>query len=85
MLQIRDAVRDELGDQEQLDRRRRELNKYFVIEKSRDGKATAYRLVASKAAALDDPEASISEEGPRRGAECREVRDVRGEPRPRTG
>lgn len=42
----------ELGGHEQLDRRRRELNRYFVVEHSRVGKETFYRLVDAKPAVL---------------------------------
>lgn len=49
MLEIRDELEGELGEQEQLDRRRRELNRYFVIERSRTGRDTGYRLLARKA------------------------------------
>jgi len=37
-----------LGSQEQLDRRRRELNRYFVIAKTSQGTETRYRLTARK-------------------------------------
>lgn len=54
MRQIRDRV-GEIGDNEQLDRRRRYLNKHFVIDKvwrprgdGRPGKEIAYRLIARK-------------------------------------
>jgi 5-methylcytosine-specific restriction endonuclease McrA len=47
MQEIRDRL-GELGDQEQLDRRRRELNRYFVIERVRSGHETAYLLAAAK-------------------------------------
>jgi 5-methylcytosine-specific restriction endonuclease McrA len=49
MLEIRDRLAGELGDQEQLDRRRRELNKYFVIERANSGRQTTYRLTDRKA------------------------------------
>lgn len=39
-----------IGTQEQLDRRRRELNRYFVIERVRDGVGTRYRLSDTKTA-----------------------------------
>jgi 5-methylcytosine-specific restriction endonuclease McrA len=54
MREIREELA-EIGTQEQLDRRRRELNRYFEIERVRDGIDTRYRLVAEKvrAAALD--------------------------------
>jgi 5-methylcytosine-specific restriction endonuclease McrA len=44
-------IREELahiGTQEQLDRRRRELNRYFEIEKVGSGAATGYKLVRAK-------------------------------------
>jgi 5-methylcytosine-specific restriction endonuclease McrA len=47
MREIRDRLPD-LGSQEQLDRRRRELNRYFVIEKPRGGLETRYLLVRIK-------------------------------------
>jgi 5-methylcytosine-specific restriction endonuclease McrA len=47
MRQIRDRLED-VGLHEQLDRRRRELNRYFVIEHVRGGRETAYRLIARK-------------------------------------
>jgi 5-methylcytosine-specific restriction endonuclease McrA len=37
-----------IGTQEQLDRRRRELNRYFVIEHATEGRETSYMLVARK-------------------------------------
>jgi 5-methylcytosine-specific restriction endonuclease McrA len=52
MRQIRDALAH-IGTQEQLDRRRRELNRYFAIEKVGAGAATAYRLVGTKPRPLD--------------------------------
>lgn len=48
MLEIRRRLGDQVGEQEQLDRRRRDLNSCFVIEKSRQGKETSYRLVGVK-------------------------------------
>lgn len=48
MLQIRDLLGGVVTDQEQLDRRRRDLNRYFVIEKTRTGRDTYYRLVGRK-------------------------------------
>lgn len=48
MREIRDAL-PQLGSQEQLDRRRRELNRYFLIERPRGGVETRYRLVRPKA------------------------------------
>lgn len=47
MREIRDKLAH-IGTQEQLDRRRRELNRYFVIEKIGSGAGTAYRLVGMK-------------------------------------
>jgi 5-methylcytosine-specific restriction endonuclease McrA len=47
MRQIRERL-TEIGTQEQLDRRRRELNRYFEIEHVRQGTETAYRLVRQK-------------------------------------
>ena len=47
MREIREALAH-IGTQEQLDRRRRELNRYFVIEKAAQGVATRYRLVSMK-------------------------------------
>jgi 5-methylcytosine-specific restriction endonuclease McrA len=49
MLKIRDALMEEFGEQEQLDRRRRELNRYFVIQRSGSGRDTGYQLVSKKA------------------------------------
>ena len=67
MQQIRERVGGSLGDNEQLDRRRRNLNYYFVIEKvrrprtdGRKGTDTAYRLVAPKPK-LTGVDAAISE------------------------
>jgi 5-methylcytosine-specific restriction endonuclease McrA len=48
MLEIRDRLHEELGSQEQLDRRRRDLNPYFVIERVRRGPETGYRIVGRK-------------------------------------
>ena len=48
MFEIRGLLRAELGDQEQLDRRRRDLNPFFSIERSRRGRDAAYRLVGLK-------------------------------------
>jgi 5-methylcytosine-specific restriction endonuclease McrA len=48
MLEIRRRLGAEVGEQEQLDRRRRDLNGSFVIEKSGTGKETRYRLVGMK-------------------------------------
>jgi 5-methylcytosine-specific restriction endonuclease McrA/predicted transcriptional regulator len=50
MREIREQLEGELGFQEQLDRRRRDLNPYFVIERVRSGGETRYRLVARKPA-----------------------------------
>jgi hypothetical protein len=47
MREIRDALAH-IGTQEQLDRRRRELNRYFDIEHVRSGIETRYRLVGAK-------------------------------------
>jgi 5-methylcytosine-specific restriction endonuclease McrA len=47
MREIRERLAH-IGTQEQLDRRRRELNRYFEIEKVGTGAETAYRLVAAK-------------------------------------
>src|SRR5258708_31895860 len=47
MREIRERLA-EIGTQEQLDRRRRELNRYFEIEHVRTGTETAYRLVRQK-------------------------------------
>jgi 5-methylcytosine-specific restriction endonuclease McrA len=47
MREIRDEL-TEIGTQEQLDRRRRELNRYFEIERVRDGVETRYRLLRIK-------------------------------------
>jgi 5-methylcytosine-specific restriction endonuclease McrA len=52
MRDIRNRLRD-LGSQEQLDRRRRELNRYFVIEKTRGGLETRYLLVRIKPRSLE--------------------------------
>jgi 5-methylcytosine-specific restriction endonuclease McrA len=49
MLEIRSLLQGELGAQEQLDRRRRDLNPFFEIEKSSSGKETRYRLLGLKA------------------------------------
>jgi hypothetical protein len=47
MQEIRELL-PELGSQEQLDRRRRELNRYFVIDRVRGGTETRYQLVRQK-------------------------------------
>jgi 5-methylcytosine-specific restriction endonuclease McrA len=47
MREIRDRL-PALGSQEQLDRRRRELNRYFVIEKPKGGTESRYVLVRAK-------------------------------------
>jgi 5-methylcytosine-specific restriction endonuclease McrA len=47
MREIRDALAH-IGTQEQLDRRRRELNRFFEIEHVRSGTETRYRLVREK-------------------------------------
>ena len=47
MQQIRERL-GELGQQEQLDRRRRELNRYFLIERVGQSRDTGYVLVAAK-------------------------------------
>jgi len=47
MRQIRERLAA-IGTQEQLDRRRRELNRYFEIEKLGSGAGTRYRLVGIK-------------------------------------
>src|SRR5262245_39924303 len=52
MREIREELA-EIGTQEQLDRRRRELNRYFEIERVRVGTETRSRLVAQKARAAD--------------------------------
>ena len=54
MLEIRHALTGELGEQEQLDRRKRELNKYFVLEKSWSGQTVKYRLASRKAVVESD-------------------------------
>lgn len=54
MLEIRDRLEEQLGSQEQLDRRRRDLNKHFVIERLKSGTITRYRLVARKPATESD-------------------------------
>lgn len=59
MRQIRERL-ESIGTQEQLDRRRRELNRYFVVEKVGTGAATAYKLVGTKARSVD-ADAGISE------------------------
>jgi 5-methylcytosine-specific restriction endonuclease McrA len=48
MLQIRQMLGHEVGEQEQLDRRRRDLHTHFVIEKTRSGRETRYRLAGVK-------------------------------------
>src|SRR2546423_8374798 len=52
MREIRDRL-PELGTQEQLDRRRRELNRYFVIDKVSGGTDTRYRLTDVKARSVE--------------------------------
>lgn len=49
MLDIRSGLEQEFGVQEQLDRRRRELNRHFIIERSGAGRNTGYRLMSRKA------------------------------------
>lgn len=48
MLEIRERLGGEVGPQEQLDRRRRDLNPYFDIERVGRGRETSYRLVSRK-------------------------------------
>lgn len=50
MREIRDRLAP-IGTQEQLDRRRRELNRYFEIEKVGSGASTRYRLTGVKSRA----------------------------------
>lgn len=52
MLEIRQLLGREMGEQEQLDRRRRDLHTHFVIEKTRSGRETRYRLARVKEEAL---------------------------------
>jgi len=59
MREIREALAH-IGTQEQLDRRRRELNRYFIIERVRDGVNTRYRLDAVKPSPMQSA-AGISE------------------------
>jgi 5-methylcytosine-specific restriction endonuclease McrA len=59
MQEIRDRL-GELGQQEQLDRRRRELNRYFVIERIGRTTETRYRLKGRKPRSLE-ADAGISE------------------------
>lgn len=59
MREIRERLA-EIGTQEQLDRRRRELNRYFEIEHVREGIETSYRLVGVKARSVE-ADAGISE------------------------
>ena len=51
MREIRDEL-EHIGTQEQLDRRRRELNRFFEIERVKSGRDTAYRLIGRKEGAL---------------------------------
>lgn len=48
MLEIRDHIGGERGSHEQLQRRRRSLNPLFVIEQTREGGQTKYRLTGRK-------------------------------------
>lgn len=48
MQQIREILRPELGDQEQLDRRRRDLSPFFRVERTSDGRNAKYELVGLK-------------------------------------
>src|SRR5687767_7142084 len=48
MLEIRERLGAEVGPQEQLDRRRRDLTPYFNIERIGRGRETSYRLVSRK-------------------------------------
>jgi 5-methylcytosine-specific restriction endonuclease McrA len=54
MREIRAILAPELGEQEQLDRRRRELNRFFVVERSGSGRDTAYVLTGVRAASESD-------------------------------
>ena len=55
MLEIREALLDAVGEQEQLDRRKRELNKYFVLgREGRSGKTVLYKLASRKAVVESD-------------------------------
>jgi len=60
MLDIRDELGPVLGLQEQLDRRRRELNRYFTFRKTRDGRETLYELEGAKVT-VDEGPAAINE------------------------
>src|SRR4051794_6483133 len=60
MLEMRERLEATLGTQEQLDRRRRDLNRSFVIERVRDGPSTGYRLVAQRPS-TESGELGISE------------------------
>lgn len=60
MTEIRELLTAELGVQEQLDRRRRDLNKFFVIERSGTGSGTRYQLKGAKPR-TDSDRAGISE------------------------
>ena len=48
MLEIRDKLKDELPEQEQLDRRKRDLHPHFVIVTTGHGKTTKHELVGRK-------------------------------------
>lgn len=54
MLEIREMLGAEVGDQEQLDRRRRDLHTHFVIEKVGSGRDIRYRLTGVKELALSE-------------------------------
>lgn len=60
MQQIRKMVGGEMATQEQLQRRRRDLNPHFIIEQTRAGLETRYELIGRKATRVG-PNSGISE------------------------
>lgn len=73
MLEIRERLSGELPEQEQLDRRKRDLHPYFVIGRIREGKTYKYELVGRK-----------PESGPRSGISLRLRAEVLSEGRCRS-
>jgi 5-methylcytosine-specific restriction endonuclease McrA len=59
-VEMREHLGLDMSQQEQIQRRRRELNRYFEIERTRRGRDTLYRLVALKPR-LTGADAGISE------------------------
>jgi hypothetical protein len=61
MQEIRQALGPEIGTPEQLDRRKRDLHPFFVIEKIRTGREVRYRISHQKAQKTDSESLGISQ------------------------